>query len=556
MAQEIQGTLDNDPAFKKALAEAYNASIPASELTTKGVGSKARSSNLLLDPGVLDEMFPPEDEALAPSDQQVKSRGVLSWLGVAKYVARIVIAVVKRHANGRDHPEINTVEDDGSEKVKVLQIYATQKRGKAQERILPDSDGKAVGLLTHALLKSLREAPTDVAGRIPSVTLKGYVDLHWSDWFSAPVPPAPRIITPQAGDIFFQSLKPLSIQAFSLAAGTADGTQLNLQSSVLAATGTVRADTVVWIANNSAWKVDIPLEPPQADGRRVFKLKLSNDEHVLSFPGTLREAVKFVPGDANAIPAYFDPAAIEHLRTEVGKLGIQTLAGTPLLDLQASGTLEAAQGMFILDIALEEGVVVLTQACANGRKRCLPIYLLKERVTHLYLLSLRDLDSLKPIEINLDNAAVIFQHGAQVSVWTQNALKLEVARKAFSAGRTISGWAGKDTASIHATAASNPLLALIDAQLCLKSPPGSNNTRLAALIDASAEVLGSHFPDVIALRAAYRELTARDALLPPLDADPGSVERSSSASKELGAVGGCLWRKQDIEPGYSAALRR
>ncbi|VVN72674.1 hypothetical protein PS718_00521 [Pseudomonas fluorescens] len=198
-------------------------------------------------------------------------------------------------------PEINTVEDDGSEKVKVLQIYATQKRGKAQERILPDSDGKAVGLLTHALLKSLREAPTDVAGRIPSATLKGYVDLHWSDWFSAPVPPSPRIITPQTGDIFFQSRKPLSAQTFSISADTVVGTQLNLQSAMLVATGTVTANTVVWIANNNAWKVDIPLEQAQADGRRMFKLLLSNDEHVLSFPGTLRDSVKFVPGGADVI---------------------------------------------------------------------------------------------------------------------------------------------------------------------------------------------------------------------------------------------------------------
>jgi len=198
-------------------------------------------------------------------------------------------------------PEINVVEDDGSERVKMLQIYATQKRGKAQERILPDSQGKAVGLLTHAFLKSLQEAPTDVAGRIPSGTLKSYVDLHWSNWFSAPLPPAPRIITPQAGDIFFQSRKPLSAQVFSIAADTVAGTQLNLQSSMLMATGTVTSNTIVWIATNYAWKVDIPLEPSEAEGLREFKLLLSNDEHMLSFPGTLRETVRFVPGGGNVI---------------------------------------------------------------------------------------------------------------------------------------------------------------------------------------------------------------------------------------------------------------
>lgn len=112
LAQEIQGTLDNDPDFKKALAEAYNASIPASELVTKGVGTKTKSSKLLLDPGVLDEMFPTEDEAPAAPGQQVKSRGVLSWLGVAKYVAKIVIAVVKRYVDGRDHGMYCTVVEE------------------------------------------------------------------------------------------------------------------------------------------------------------------------------------------------------------------------------------------------------------------------------------------------------------------------------------------------------------------------------------------------------------------------------------------------------------
>lgn len=112
LAQEIQGTLDNDPDFKKALADAYNASIPALELTTKGVGAKTKSSKLLLDPRVLDEMFPPDDEALAEPEQQVKSRGGLSWVGVARYVARIVIAVVKRYADGRDHGIYCTVVEE------------------------------------------------------------------------------------------------------------------------------------------------------------------------------------------------------------------------------------------------------------------------------------------------------------------------------------------------------------------------------------------------------------------------------------------------------------
>jgi hypothetical protein len=103
LAQEIAARLDNDPAFKQALSEAFNASIPPSDLVTKGAGNLAASTNLLLDQRALDEMFPPAGGVQATSNTRIKTRGVFDWLGVAKYVAKLVIAVVRRYGNAQDH---------------------------------------------------------------------------------------------------------------------------------------------------------------------------------------------------------------------------------------------------------------------------------------------------------------------------------------------------------------------------------------------------------------------------------------------------------------------
>jgi hypothetical protein len=95
LAQEIEQSLDGDPAFKRALNEAYNASVPPADIVTKGVGSRKPAEVMLLSESALNEMFPAENDAT--------TRGVFTWLGVAKFVAKLVIAVAGRYKDNTDH---------------------------------------------------------------------------------------------------------------------------------------------------------------------------------------------------------------------------------------------------------------------------------------------------------------------------------------------------------------------------------------------------------------------------------------------------------------------
>ncbi len=112
LSEQINSGLDDDPDFKKAMGEAFNAAMPAEKVATKGVGAgSGRSQKLLLSSDALDEMFPPEDGALE-AHGKVKSRGGFSWINVAKFVAKIVIAVIKRFKNDRDHGLYCTVVEE------------------------------------------------------------------------------------------------------------------------------------------------------------------------------------------------------------------------------------------------------------------------------------------------------------------------------------------------------------------------------------------------------------------------------------------------------------
>lgn len=196
-------------------------------------------------------------------------------------------------------PDFNKVENDGSESVRVFSLYAAPRRGKSQERELADSDGKVVGLMTHALLKALEEAPCDVSGRVPGKVLSQYLEFNWQSWYTVkPVPPAPRGVPPDQGDVFFKARQPVKPVQFMLSAGGSVGSQMRLKSDALNAFGQVGEATIKWRDGNYAWVTDIPFRMDAAGAAMGFTLQLLPGKHTFT---TGSASIDFDPGVDNAV---------------------------------------------------------------------------------------------------------------------------------------------------------------------------------------------------------------------------------------------------------------
>jgi hypothetical protein len=87
------------------MAGLYVASGRGSAATTKSGSVPAANVKALVDEQALDEMFP---SAGGPG----KSKAILSWYQVAKFVAKVVLAVVRRHWNKRDHGTYVTIVEE------------------------------------------------------------------------------------------------------------------------------------------------------------------------------------------------------------------------------------------------------------------------------------------------------------------------------------------------------------------------------------------------------------------------------------------------------------
>lgn len=105
LADDIEAGLDDDPDFRRAMQEAYNAQMPATEVATRGVGTKKPADILLLSENAMAKMFP-------RTPGVVTKGGVLSWIAIARFVAEIVISVLKRYGAHRDHGVYCTIVEE------------------------------------------------------------------------------------------------------------------------------------------------------------------------------------------------------------------------------------------------------------------------------------------------------------------------------------------------------------------------------------------------------------------------------------------------------------
>lgn len=196
-------------------------------------------------------------------------------------------------------PDFNRVEVSGTEAVKFYALYAAPKRGKSQERELPDSDGKVVGLMTDAMLRALKEAPADVTGQVASRLLTKVMEFNWTDWYQVkPMPPAPRGVSPDEGDIYFRSRQSgLVPVTFSTNQPLAPGSRLELRSDAWTAIATVTDAALRWRDRSYSWSHDVPLAQA-SDTSQQFTLVLPAGPHAMALGA---DVCNFNPGAGNAV---------------------------------------------------------------------------------------------------------------------------------------------------------------------------------------------------------------------------------------------------------------
>lgn len=103
LARAIEDEIELDDDFAATLAGLAAASKQLPAIKTKGGKVAPRAVNVLVDQGALDELFPPAD---------YKTKGLLSWLTVAKFVAKVVMAVLRRYKARSDHGAYTTIVEE------------------------------------------------------------------------------------------------------------------------------------------------------------------------------------------------------------------------------------------------------------------------------------------------------------------------------------------------------------------------------------------------------------------------------------------------------------
>ncbi len=181
LALKIEAELETDEQFERTLAGLAVAANRVSATTTRGAGIEPAPVAVLVDAAALDQLFPP-----LPSGT---TRGGIAWLKVAKFVAKVVIAVLRRMRKGRDHGGYTTVVEE------VLRAAYLAKVGEVLWRTMKKDTADAFGVADGAgevVLAEWARLATGAAA-LPRVTLIGhstgaiYIN-HWIRRSAALIP--------------------------------------------------------------------------------------------------------------------------------------------------------------------------------------------------------------------------------------------------------------------------------------------------------------------------------------------------------------------------------
>ncbi len=88
------------------------------------------------------------------------------------------------------------------QQVKLFELYAAPRGGKAQERKIPSRNNEVHGLLTHAFLDAISHADPD-AKEVSTHAIKGYLEQRWNALCVGVPADPPEIIVPSNGEIKF-----------------------------------------------------------------------------------------------------------------------------------------------------------------------------------------------------------------------------------------------------------------------------------------------------------------------------------------------------------------
>ncbi|WP_415760642.1 hypothetical protein [Pseudomonas sp. LT1P18] len=219
---------------------------------------------------------------------------------------------------------------------------------------------------------------------------------------------------------------------------------------------------------------------------------------------------------------------VEHMRNEMRRFRLESFDGELSIPFGDAQPIGEEQSALVFDTDLSPGMYVVVQQQHDQRQVCLPVLVLKNRVTAVFSLALND--GTVPVPVQLDHAAVaMLREDEQDLPYEGSLLRLEAARKAIGAGRHVYGW---DHPAVDPGSSENILLALLDLQLgwrCMNplvtdqgaSPPSDERplmhvdvARLLDQLELVRSVLGQGNADLVALIFAMKVEVAEKEILP------------------------------------------
>lgn len=196
---EVQDAVDQDPAFRKAFAEAYNAiaAPPEPQTAERGIkpGTERRAGKVLLSDAAIDEMF----SQGMHDDTALKRRGAFELYKIVKFTTKIILAVLKRYSTGRDHGLYCTVVEEVLRSAYLDYVGANIWSQMKNDTLQSFSTAESVGAAVIGGLKSLQgqglDTVTLVGHSTGAIYICNFLDFakkagldtsHWQVIFLAP----------------------------------------------------------------------------------------------------------------------------------------------------------------------------------------------------------------------------------------------------------------------------------------------------------------------------------------------------------------------------------